>query len=111
MRVEVMKKIFAGAALLTLAACTSADLAKVQDIQAQVSGTVQRVCMDVNAAASLAAPFSIVPQVGAILDYATASCATANAVSGMVTKALADPNTVGWLQKLAADIRAVIPRK
>ena len=95
---------------LALGACNANQLATAESDIAKVSAAVSTACADVNAAAALAAPFGAIPQVGAILTFATASCVGANAVSGMVAKAAADPATVAWLQNLAAQIRALTPR-
>ena len=105
-----MKRLLIPAVLLALAACDPAQLATVQTDTTQVATAVSQACGAVNAAAALAAPFSVVPQVGAILMFANASCSGATAVSGMVAKAAADPSTIAWLNKLAGDIKAVVPK-
>lgn len=94
-----------------LSACSAPQVAQVQNGQATVAAAIQTACGDVNAAAALAAPFSAIPQVGAILDYATASCVGANAVAALVTKAINDPTTIAWTENLATQIKAIIPAK
>jgi hypothetical protein len=105
------KSLFGGvAALCLLTGCTADQVASVQANQAKVQAAIQSACADVNSAAALAAPFSAIPQIGAILDYATASCATANAMAALTSKAVNDPATVAWAQNLAAQIRAIVPK-
>jgi hypothetical protein len=53
---------------------------------------------------SLAAPFSTIPQVGAVMDYGAAACVGSEAIAALVTKAVNDPNTVAWTQGLAKTI-------
>ena len=97
------------AVCFALGACNAAQVGTVQTDVAQVSAAVAQACNAVNAAAAVAAPFGAIPQVGAILTFATASCMGANAVNGMVAKAVNDPNTIAWLQRLAGDIKAAVP--
>ncbi len=92
-----------------LAACTPDQITGAQDTQAKIANAIGVGCAAVNNAATLAAPFSAVPQVGAILLYANASCADAGAVSALVSKAIADPTTIAWVEKLKTDIKAVTP--
>jgi hypothetical protein len=106
-----MRHLLASAILFLLAACSAEEVAKVQGGQAAVQAAISGACADVNAANALAAPFSIIPQVGAIMDYGTAACGGATAVAALVTKAVNDPTTVAWTQNLAAQIKAAIPAK
>lgn len=93
---------------LVLAACTPQQVATVQTDQAKIEAAIVEGCGVVNAAAAAAAPFAAVPQVGAILTFATASCATGSAVAGMVTKAVNDPSTVAWVQRLGDQLREAV---
>ncbi len=102
-----MRKLILAAALLTsLGACTAAQVKQAQLDQATAQAKITAVCADVTGAATLAAPFSAIPQVAALLTYANASCGTATAVSALVTKAMNDPTTVAWAEALAAQIKA-----
>jgi hypothetical protein len=108
------KSSIATAAALAVAAlavmgCSQQQVAQVQTTQTDVQAAVQTACTDVNAAAALAAPFSAIPEVGGALVYATASCATADAVAAMATKAVDDPTTIAWLDNLASEIKAAVP--
>ena len=59
---------------------------------------------------SLAAPFAAVPQVGAVMLYGAAACGSAEAIAGLTTKAVSDPNTVVWTQNLAKTISGAVPK-
>lgn len=106
-----MRVLLIPIACVALTACSAQQVASVQSTQTKVASAISTACGDVNSAAALAAPFSAIPQVGAVLDYATASCATADAVSALVTKAINDPNTIAWTENLATTIKAAIPAK
>jgi hypothetical protein len=96
------------AGVLALNACTPQQVAtgfdKAQDVQAKIEAAIVEGCGAVNAAAAIAAPFAAVPQVGAILSFAEAGCGTAGAVSALVTKAVNDPSTILWTQRLAGQL-------
>jgi hypothetical protein len=92
------------AAVLTLVALSACTMAEVQTNQARIEAAIVEGCGAVNAAAAIAAPFAAIPQVGAILGFAQAGCGTAGAVSALVTKALDDPRTILWTQRLAGQI-------
>lgn len=91
--------------LFLLASCSAVDVANTTNT---IQTAITTACNDVNAAVTLAAPFSGVPQVGAVLDYAIASCGTAEAIDGLVTKALTDPTTVAWAENLAVDLKTAV---
>lgn len=93
---------------LVIGACTPQQLATVQTDQAKIEAAIVEGCQAVNAAATVAAPFSAVPQVGAILAFAQAGCGTAGAVAGLITKAVNDPSTIAWVQRLAEQLREAV---
>ena len=96
-------KIFAVVMCVCLVACNE-PAAVIQANQAQIQSDIVSACSVVNNAMTLAAPFAAIPQVGALLLYGKAACFGTEAVAALVTKALADPNTVAWTQNLAKTI-------
>ena len=100
--------------LLAIGGCTQAQIDSVfttaKADQAKIETAIGAGCAGVNAAAAVAAPFSAVPQIAALLGFATASCATAPAVAALVTKAVNDPSTELWVQQLAAQINSEVMR-
>lgn len=101
--------LLAGAATIALFGCTAAtvdrDIAKAQAVVTQAANDIGTACGAVNAAASVAAQFATIPQVGSVLMFATASCGGAGAIAALTAKAINDPSTVAWAQNLAAQIR------
>ena len=90
---------------------TTAEAAVAATVQTDVSSVatmVESACKDVNVAASLAAPFSIVPQIGAVLTFANASCGGADAIAALTVKAVNDPSTVAWAEGLATTINTAV---
>ena len=85
-----------------------AQITTVQTDQAAVQAKIDAVCGDASAAASLATPFAAIPAVGDILTFESASCGSAEAVSAMVSKALADPTTVEWVEGLATELKTAM---
>ena len=85
-----------------------AQITTVQTDQAAVQAKVDAVCGDASAAASLATPFAAIPMVGDILTFESASCGSAEAVSAMVSKAMADPTTVEWVEGLATELKTAV---
>jgi hypothetical protein len=110
----MMRRFILAAPLLALAACAPGtvdrDIAKAQEVAAVAARDINAACGAVNAAASFAAPFSAIPQVGSILMFATASCGSAVAVDALTVKAINDPSTVAWTRNLAAEIKALADR-
>ena len=97
------RPLLALALAATLGACTAAQLATFQTDEAKVAAAIQTGCSAANAAAAVAAPFAVVPQVAGVLTFISAGCGTAEAVAALTSKALADPTTIAWLEKLRAD--------
>lgn len=86
-----------------LTAC-SEPAAVIQTRQARIQADINVACGVVNNAMILAAPFAVVPQVGAVMLYGEASCGTTEAIAALTTKALSDPNTIVWVQNLGKTI-------
>ena len=93
---------------LALAACTPQDWLRVQDTQAQIATAVHEACGVVNVVAAVAAPYARYPQVADILVYVPDTCGKAEAVNAMVGKALNDPSTIAWVQRLADQIKEAV---
>jgi hypothetical protein len=79
---------------------------KTQGEVASVVDAVDRVCGEVNMVSAFAAPFSIVPEVSALVAFGAASCGSAQAVTALAQKAVNDPETIAWAQDLAAKLQA-----
>lgn len=92
----------------TVSAGVSAGVATVQVDQAKIASAVTGACGDATAAASLAAPFSAIPQVAGVLTFITAGCGTADAVAALTTKAVNDPSTIAWAEGLAAQVQSAV---
>jgi hypothetical protein len=106
-----MRKLyFAAASLLALAGCavTPTDVTTAQTTQAKIASAVTGACADANAAAALAAPFAVVPQVAGVLTFITAGCAGAGAVAALTTKAVNDPSTIAWAEGLAGQVNGAV---
>lgn len=93
-----------------MAACTSQQVGQVQGGQAKIEAAIVEACGVANAAAALAAPYSAIPAVAGVIIYVQAGCGTAQAVAGLVTKAVNDPSTIAWVMKLSATLRDIVVR-
>lgn len=100
------------AATLFLGACSGFNLAsftnKVQVDQTKIEAAIDASCTAANAAAAIAAPFASVPQVAGVLTFVSAGCGTSEAVAALVTKAVNDPGTIAWTQKLVSDVQTAV---
>lgn len=86
----------------------TADITSAQTTVASATAKINAVCGPVSAATSLAAPFSAVPAVGALISFGSASCGSAEAIAALVGKAVNDPTTIAWAENLAGQITTAV---
>jgi hypothetical protein len=80
----------------------------VQVDQSKIAAAVTTACSDATTAAGFAAPFSAVPEVAGVVTFVNAGCGTADAVSALVSKAVNDPSTIAWAEKLAGQVNTAV---
>lgn len=93
-----------------LVSCTPMQISTAQQDQAKVQASLNSACADVAAAEALVGVAGALPAVNNIEAYANSACTGAIATSTIVSIALNDPTTVGWVENLAAQLKALAPK-
>lgn len=93
----------------TLVSCSPAQVQQAQQDQAAIQATLNAGCAAYQAtqAAINATGVGILPAAQTIETYASGACFGATATASLVTKALADPATVQWLESLKTQLSAL----